>query len=177
MGTCLLCRIGRQGRTFHISSPPTGTLTGGGKNWDAKAFTGAFGSVERSALSLKDSGVRSHVNLRTKGFSFSESLGHAESSRWPDWNHLPTGVSGLSAQHDVVQSRRVYGPVRVFAKEAARPSLDDVERLSKGKPSKSKMGSRAVPHRLTQAERKVSGDAFEFTSPQAILSTSLMATA
>lgn len=35
-----------------------------------------------------------------------------------------------------------------------RPSLDDVERLSRGEASKAKIGSRAVPHRLNADERK-----------------------
>ncbi|KAI5060243.1 hypothetical protein GOP47_0024663 [Adiantum capillus-veneris] len=35
-----------------------------------------------------------------------------------------------------------------------RPSLDDVERLSRGEASKGKIGSRAVPHRLNADERK-----------------------
>lgn len=34
-----------------------------------------------------------------------------------------------------------------------RPSLDDVERLSRGEASKAKIGSRAVPHRLNADER------------------------
>ena len=34
-----------------------------------------------------------------------------------------------------------------------RISKDDVELLSKGKPSKTKNGSRAIPHRLTVKER------------------------
>lgn len=34
-----------------------------------------------------------------------------------------------------------------------RISLDDVESLSRGRPSRSKEGSRMLPHRLTQAER------------------------
>lgn len=36
-----------------------------------------------------------------------------------------------------------------------RWTLDDVERISKGKASKAKTGSRAVPHRLQAQERKV----------------------
>jgi hypothetical protein len=34
-----------------------------------------------------------------------------------------------------------------------KPSKDDVERLSRGLPTKKKIGSRAVGHRLTQKER------------------------
>jgi len=34
-----------------------------------------------------------------------------------------------------------------------RISKDDVELLSRGKPSKTKRGSRAIPHRLTAEER------------------------
>jgi hypothetical protein len=34
-----------------------------------------------------------------------------------------------------------------------RPSRDDVEKLSRGLPTRSKLGSRAVGHRLTQKER------------------------
>jgi len=36
-----------------------------------------------------------------------------------------------------------------------RWTLDDVERISRGKSSKAKMGSRQVPHRLSAEERKV----------------------
>ena len=36
-----------------------------------------------------------------------------------------------------------------------RWTLDDVERISRGKASKAKTGSRAVPHRLQAGERKV----------------------
>jgi hypothetical protein len=35
-----------------------------------------------------------------------------------------------------------------------RWTLDDVERISRGKSSKAKMGSRQVPHRLSAEERK-----------------------
>jgi hypothetical protein len=34
-----------------------------------------------------------------------------------------------------------------------RPSKDDVERLSRGKPTRAKIGSRRIGHRLTQKER------------------------
>ena len=34
-----------------------------------------------------------------------------------------------------------------------RPTKDDVERLSRGKPTRAKIGSRQIPHRLTQKER------------------------
>lgn len=37
--------------------------------------------------------------------------------------------------------------------ENNRLTKDDVERLSRGFPSKSRVGSRATPHRLTQKER------------------------
>ncbi|KAL2644427.1 hypothetical protein R1flu_012014 [Riccia fluitans] len=42
----------------------------------------------------------------------------------------------------------------VFSLSSARPTLDDVERLSRGRASKAKIGSRAVPHRLNADERK-----------------------
>ncbi|KAL2608213.1 hypothetical protein R1flu_026786 [Riccia fluitans] len=42
----------------------------------------------------------------------------------------------------------------VFSLSSARPTLDDVERLSRGRASKAKIGSRAVPHRLNVDERK-----------------------
>ena len=34
-----------------------------------------------------------------------------------------------------------------------KPSKDDVERLSRGQPTKAKIGSRRIGHRLTQKER------------------------
>jgi len=34
-----------------------------------------------------------------------------------------------------------------------KPTKDDVERLSRGKSTRSKIGSRQIPHRLTQKER------------------------
>lgn len=34
-----------------------------------------------------------------------------------------------------------------------RPLRDDVERLSRGEPTRQRIGSRGVPHRLTQRER------------------------
>ena len=34
-----------------------------------------------------------------------------------------------------------------------RPNQDDVERLSRGQPTRAKIGSRSVGHRLTQKER------------------------
>ena len=34
-----------------------------------------------------------------------------------------------------------------------RPRKDDVERLSRGQPTRAKIGSRSVGHRLTQRER------------------------
>ena len=34
-----------------------------------------------------------------------------------------------------------------------RPSKDDVERLSRGQPTRTKIGSRRISHRLTQKER------------------------
>ncbi|KAL3697765.1 hypothetical protein R1sor_011841 [Riccia sorocarpa] len=42
----------------------------------------------------------------------------------------------------------------VLSLSSARPTLDDVERLSRGRASKAKIGSRAVPHRLNADERK-----------------------
>ena len=36
---------------------------------------------------------------------------------------------------------------------ALRPSKDDVENLSRGLPTRSKLGSRNIGHRLTQKER------------------------
>jgi hypothetical protein len=35
----------------------------------------------------------------------------------------------------------------------SKPTKDDVESLSRGKPTRSKIGSRQIPHRLTQKER------------------------
>ncbi|KAG6554308.1 hypothetical protein Mapa_004224 [Marchantia paleacea] len=44
--------------------------------------------------------------------------------------------------------------VPVLCARSTRPTLDDVERLSRGRASKAKIGSRAVPHRLNADERK-----------------------
>ena len=44
-----------------------------------------------------------------------------------------------------------FGPP--VKKRKPKISLDDVESLSRGRPSRSKEGSRMLPHRLTQAER------------------------
>jgi hypothetical protein len=38
-------------------------------------------------------------------------------------------------------------------KRKPKITLDDVDSLSRGQPSRSKEGSRALPHRLTQSER------------------------
>ena len=50
------------------------------------------------------------------------------------------------------------GAIRAISKamrHAIRPSLDDVERISRGQAAKKRgVGSRGVPHRLNQAERK-----------------------
>ena len=44
---------------------------------------------------------------------------------------------------------------RLFASKNVRPSLDDVERISRGDAAKRRgTGSRMVPHRLNQSERK-----------------------
>lgn len=53
--------------------------------------------------------------------------------------------------------RRSYGQslLRMVKKNDVRPSLDDVERISKGQAAKKRgTGSRGVPHRLNEAERK-----------------------
>lgn len=34
-----------------------------------------------------------------------------------------------------------------------RPTKDDVNKLSRGKPTRARIGSRQIPHRLTQKER------------------------
>lgn len=45
--------------------------------------------------------------------------------------------------------------LRLFASKSVRPSLDDVERISRGDAAKRRgTGSRMVPHRLNQSERK-----------------------
>ena len=36
-----------------------------------------------------------------------------------------------------------------------KPSKDDVERLSRGKPTRARIGSRRIGHRLTQRERQL----------------------
>lgn len=46
-----------------------------------------------------------------------------------------------------------WRPVMVRATSSQRWTLDDVERISKGKASKAKTGSRKVPHRLQAGER------------------------
>ncbi len=46
-------------------------------------------------------------------------------------------------------------PIRRLACMSARPTMDDVERISWGKPAKQKgVGSRGVPHRLNDDERE-----------------------
>lgn len=65
-----------------------------------------------------------------------------------------------------VQSRPPAKRWRAYGASAAnRPSLDDVEKLSRGKPSKAKIGSRSVPHRLNAEERK----AFELAKRRAFV--------
>ncbi|MCO5565198.1 hypothetical protein L7F22_018871 [Adiantum nelumboides] len=56
------------------------------------------------------------------------------------------GSSEVSVEDCVGEWYSLYGE--------DRPSLDDVERLSRGEASKGKIGSRAVPHRLNADERK-----------------------
>ena len=41
----------------------------------------------------------------------------------------------------------------------SKPTKDDVERLSRGKPTRSRIVSRQIPHRLTQKERILFGAA------------------
>ena len=51
----------------------------------------------------------------------------------------------------------------------SRPTKDDVERLSRGKPTRAKIGSRQIPHRLTRKERIL----FEAAQRQGFLKVSM----
>ena len=51
-------------------------------------------------------------------------------------------------------AKRLFNYALYSKKLEIRPSLDDVERISKGQAAKKRgVGSRAVPHRLNNAER------------------------
>lgn len=57
-----------------------------------------------------------------------------------------------STKNAIIRSIQNYNNHRLFSK--ARPSLDDVERISKGQAARKRgVGSRAVPHRLNEEER------------------------
>lgn len=73
---------------------------------------------------------------------------------------LPQIVMSFSTSNYIskVNFRRSYGSsqlLRMVKKNDVRPTLDDVERISKGQAAKKRgTGSRGVPHRLNEAERK-----------------------
>ncbi|KAG0571032.1 hypothetical protein KC19_6G206700 [Ceratodon purpureus] len=62
-------------------------------------------------------------------------------------------LSSSSRSACASEARRAWRPVMVRATSSQRWTLDDVERISKGKASKAKTGSRKVPHRLQAGER------------------------
>lgn len=69
----------------------------------------------------------------------------------------PTFVVSSSASPSVLRDR--HHRLRLYAKkkksDSGRPSLDDVERLSRGQAAKKRgTGSRGVCHRLNESERK-----------------------
>lgn len=147
-----------------MTRSPAGSSGGGspGNITSARALAGAFGSIGGCEPGFRGSSVlSSHMHIAPGLYGSNRNCGQVVDSNWPDWTQSPIGVSGLSLPNFRVQREGSVVAVRALAKEAARPSLDDVERLSKGKPSKAKIGSRAVPHRLTLAERKVSRHALE----------------
>ena len=61
----------------------------------------------------------------------------------------------LSKGLPLLRTRVVSRTLRTVKKSDVRPTLDDVERISKGQAAKKRgTGSRGVPHRLNEAERK-----------------------
>lgn len=153
MGTCLLCRVTRhRGWALTrgpVAEPESGTIKNFLKDFPF-TYTGPLDSIEKH-------GFRPHVLNSTwhlTGSPCKSAL--ADPTRFCPMKASGKGMLGLFQSGGDTPQRRVCTPVRALAKETARPSLDDVERLSKGKPSKAKIGSRSVPHRLTAAERKVS---------------------
>eukprot|EP00850_Spirogloea_muscicola_P003710 SM000015S01210 [mRNA] locus=s15:512621:514244:- [translate_table: standard] len=72
----------------------------------------------------------------------------------------PTYCRTVNQRHYVSGTTVGHGPLLIQAARSSseehdeRPSLDDVERISKGLSSKAKIGSRQVPHRLNAEERK-----------------------
>ncbi|CAM6100182.1 unnamed protein product [Calypogeia fissa] len=89
---------------------------------------------------------------------------HICQGRWDSWS-FSGSMGGLNFQQpcrslpkqnnsmQLVQDWRSRGTVALAA-APVRWNLDDVERISRGRPSKAKTGSRAVPHRLNAEERK-----------------------
>lgn len=64
-----------------------------------------------------------------------------------------TGISGSTSF--IIRHYRSSRMLEMVKKSDVRPSLDDVERISKGQAAKKRgTGSRGVPHRLNEAERK-----------------------
>eukprot|EP00850_Spirogloea_muscicola_P022155 SM000280S10710 [mRNA] locus=s280:1442:3057:+ [translate_table: standard] len=72
----------------------------------------------------------------------------------------PTYCRTVNQRHYAMRTTISQGPPVIQAARSSseehdeRPSLDDVERISKGLSSKAKIGSRQVPHRLNAEERK-----------------------
>lgn len=60
-----------------------------------------------------------------------------------------------SIEFSIKQDRHMIWMFRKWGMSVGRWTLDDVERISKGKASKAKTGSRKVPHRLQAGERTV----------------------
>eukprot|EP00466_Bigelowiella_natans_P009408 jgi/Bigna1/147320/aug1.140_g22028 len=74
--------------------------------------------------------------------------------------HLASFANNSTKTDKILKGDRKCGTLIVFLdidkwKNAKRPSLDDVDALSHGKPTKSKVGSRATPHHLYRHEHTV----------------------
>ncbi|CAM6089786.1 unnamed protein product [Calypogeia fissa] len=84
---------------------------------------------------------------RWDSWSFSGSMG------WLNFQQPCRSLPKQNNSMQLVQDWRSRGTVALAA-APVRWNLDDVERISRGRPSKAKTGSRAVPHRLNAEERK-----------------------
>jgi hypothetical protein len=153
MGTCLLCKVARH-RGWALTRGPLAKAESG----KTQNFLNNFPFTHAGPLdSIEKHGFRPRILNSTWHLTGSPRKSTlADPTRFCSLKASEKGMVGLFQSGGDTNQRLVCTPVRALAKEAARPSLDDVERLSKGKPSKAKIGSRSVPHRLTAAERKVS---------------------
>eukprot|EP00850_Spirogloea_muscicola_P017119 SM000144S00667 [mRNA] locus=s144:133022:134651:+ [translate_table: standard] len=107
-----------------------------------------------------------HVNIvRFKAHAVASGAAAREMLRGSQTRHqaaafTPTYCRSVNQRHDIAGTTIGHGPQVIQAARSSgeehdeRPSLDDVERISKGLSSKAKIGSRQVPHRLNAEERK-----------------------